>query len=157
LIKETLEFARSTFTNLSKDMLRKAVVHRLVNLQVTDMISHCVDGLMRHEFSSASQAMTSEFRISPSPELAEKKKELETFLYERVYRHPELISVRQQAQDRLKAMYASYCKNPDFIPQHHRVRIEDTGVRRTAVDYIAGMTDKFCEDTYKCVVSDQNR
>ena len=148
LVRESLEFVRSTFTNLSTDMLRKAVVHRLINLQVTDMIRECVDGLMRFGFSTATEAMASEFRIGPSSELAEKKKELETFLYKRVYRHPDLISVRKQGQERLKAMYEGYCQNPDFIPQHHRVRIENTGIRRTAVDYIAGMTDKFCEETY---------
>ena len=152
LIQETLTFVRKSFTNLSQDMLRKAVVHRLINLQVTDMISHCVDGLMQFEFSSAVEAMSSEFRIGPSAELTEKKKELEKFLYERVYRHPDLVTVRQQGQHRLKTMYEVYCKNPDFIPQHHRVRIENSGVRRTAVDYIAGMTDKFCEDTHNRMV-----
>ena len=96
LIREALDVVNRTFTNLSHDMMRKAVVHRLINLQVTDMIRNCVDGLMQSDFSSAAEAMASEFRIGPSPELAEKKKELETFLYERVYRHPDLVSVREQ-------------------------------------------------------------
>ena len=156
LIREALDVVNRTFTNLSHDMMRKAVVHRLINLQVTDMIRNCVDGLMQSDFSSAAEAMASEFRIGPSPELAEKKKELETFLYERVYRHPDLVSVREQGQHRLKTMYEGYCKNPDFIPQHHRVRIESSGLRRTVVDYIAGMTDKFCEETYKCLFGTNN-
>lgn len=148
LVKECLEFVRSKFTNLTDDLLRKAVVHRLINRQVTDMIQHCSRELADRDFQSAQEAMDSDFRIQPGSELAERKKEMEKFLYERVYRHPQLVQVRQKAQQRLKEMYNGYCRHPDFIPPHHRVRIETNGLRKTAVEYIAGMTDKFCEETF---------
>lgn len=148
LIKECLKYSRDKHSGLTEDLLRKSVVHRLINLQVTDMINHCTGELESHDFQSAHEAMNSRFRIQPSLELAARKKELESFLYQRVYRHPKLIKIREKAQERLRQMYEGYCQNPELIPPHHRIRIENAGLRRTAVDYIAGMTDKFCEDTF---------
>lgn len=148
MVKESLEFVRSKYSNLTDDLLRKSVVHRLINRQVTDMFKHCSCELAQCNFQSAQEAMEGDFRIQPGPEVAEQKLELEKFLYERVYRHSQLVDVRQKAQDRLRRMYEGYCKHPEFIPSHHRCRIEKTGVPRTAGEYIAGMTDKFCEDTF---------
>ena len=93
-------------------------------------------------------ALTSDFRIAHDSDFSQRKKELERFLYERVYRHPHLVEIRKRAQDRLKLMYQGYCERPEHIPQHHRVRIKNTGLCRTTVEYIAGMTDKFCEDIF---------
>ena len=148
MVKESLNFVRSKYTNLTNDLLRKSVVHRLINRQVTDMIDHCSRELAKRDFQSSREAMEVDFRIQPGAAVAEQKQELEKFLYERVYRHSQLVEVRQKAQERLRNMYEGYCKNPDFIPAHHRSRIEKIGLQRTAGEYIAGMTDKFCEDTF---------
>jgi len=40
LIKDSLRFVRKEFTNLNDDLLRKALVHRLLNFQVTCLLSH---------------------------------------------------------------------------------------------------------------------
>lgn len=148
LIQESLQYVQNHYANLTDDLLRKAVVHRLINRQVTDMLQHCTRELEERDFQSAHEATESDFRIQPGTEISEQKKELEKFLYERVYRHPQLVEIRQKAQQRLKQMYEGYCQRPELIPQHHRVRIDKNGLRRTAVEYIAGMTDKFCEDTF---------
>jgi dGTPase len=60
-----------------------------------------------------------------------------------------LVSIREKAQDRVKQMYQAYCDKPDFFPQKYRERAEKIGVRRMAVEYIAGMTDHFCEETFR--------
>jgi dGTPase len=98
---------------------------------------------------SADEVRRLPFRIGPSRELAELKQELERFLYERVYRHERLVAVRSQAQERIRAMYRGYLARPELIPEHHRQRIATVGIERTAADYIAGMTDRFCDAVYE--------
>ena len=129
-------------------MTRKSVVHQLVERQVTSLISHCAGQLNDRDFTSTQQAMHSDFLIEHTAELAEQKRELEAFLYQNVYRHPDLIKVRTRAQNRLKEMYAAYCQNPELFPAKYQERSETVGVRRMAVEYIAGMTDHFCEQTW---------
>ncbi len=149
LIAECLEHVRDQQTGLDKKRLRKAVVHELIDRQVTDMLDHCGRELSRHDFRSTAEACQSDFLIGPSPALAEKKAELERFLYQHVYRHPQLVSVRAEAQERIKAMFAGFCKDPDKMAPKYRARADIVGVRRAAVEYIAGMTDHFCEAVFK--------
>ena len=148
LIKDSLSFVRENFTNLNEDLLRKALVHRLLNFQVTCLLSHCAAELKRHQFQSAKEAMTSGFRLGHATEIRQQKEELEKFLYERVYRHPQLVEIRNRAQARVKQMFATYCRRPDLFPQKYQTRAEQIGTPKMAVEYIAGMTDKFFEETF---------
>jgi dGTPase len=148
LIRESLEHVQANYAGLNADLMRKALVHRLIERQVTGLLSYSAQQLQRHDFQSVEEALTSDFLISHSPELAEKKKELEHFLYERVYRHPKLVAMRQLAQERLKQMYQIYCHDPSWFPEKYQQRAKRVGVRRMAVDYLAGMTDHYCEVVY---------
>ena len=148
LVRDALKRVRDKYTNLNDDLTRKAIVHQLVERQVTSLISHCAGELQDRGFASASEAMQSDFLIEHPTELAEQKRELEAFLYRNVYRHPKLIDIRQRAQVRLKEMFAKYCECPDLFPKKYQQRSQKVGVRRMAVEYIAGMTDHFCELTY---------
>jgi len=149
LVGECLNYVQKNYVNLDEELMRKALVHRLVEFQVTRLLAHCAAELKRYDFQSVEQAMESDFVISHDPEITEKKEELERYLYQNVYRHPNLIAVRQQAQERLKQMYAFYCDNPSWFPLKYQKRAEKVGVNRMAVEYIAGMTDHFCESVYR--------
>ena len=149
LIGDSLNYVQQNYSALNQDLLRKALVHRLIEKQVTSLLAHCANELKRHQFRSVEEAINSEFQIDHSSELAEQKKELESFLHQRVYRHPQLIAMRDQAQARVKQMFEFYCQNPEFFPQKYHARAERIGVRRMAVEYIAGMTDHFCEETFR--------
>ena len=154
LIKDGLQYVRNRYAGLSAELLRKAIVHRLVNHQVTSLLNHTASQLKDRAFENTEQVAQSDFLIGPAPELAEQKKELEIFLYENVYRHPQLIAIRESAQSRLKKMFRAYCENPGLIPEKYHQRCEKIGVQRMAVEYIAGMTDHFCEETYRALFPD---
>src|SRR5439155_26797759 len=98
---------------------------------------------------SGQEARRSPIRIAASRELNDQKRELESFLYDRVYRHPRLIAVRGQAQDRLKRMFHKLCEQPDLLPPHFQSRAKIVGLPRTVGDYLAGMTDRFCDQQYE--------
>ncbi len=148
LIDECLSHVHRQYTNLSQKQLRKAVVHRLIDCQVSDMLKCCGQELANRNFSNAQQATASDFLIGPSPELAAKKIELETFLHQRVYRHPDLVQVRKQAQQRIQVMYEGFVKHPEKMTDKYRQRADIVGVRRAAVEFIAGMTDHYCEQVF---------
>ena len=93
--------------------------------------------------------------IEPSAELAEQKVELESFLYDRVYRHPQLIDVRTQAQRRLRVMFDGYLKQFELLPAKYQRREASVGRRRAVGEYLAGMTDRFCESQYRSYFAEQ--
>lgn len=149
LIRRCVELVRKRYTNLDETFLNKAIVHQLIELQVTDMIQHCETELEKANFGSAAEAMNRSFEIAPSPELAEQKKELETFLFDQVYRHPKLIGIRQQAHEKIQTMWQIYLDDPSRFPRKYQARAQRIGVPQMAAGYIAGMTDRFFEDSYR--------
>lgn len=149
LIAESLKHVRKNYSSLNPEFLRKAMVHRLIERQVTGLLLHCAGELRRYDFQSVEEALSSDFVIGHESELGEQKKELEKYLYEKVYRHPDLVKVREKAQVKVKEMFQRYCEDPELFPKKYQLRAEKVGVRRMAVEYIAGMTDHFFEETYR--------
>lgn len=148
LISECLRFVTNHYAGLNEELMRQAVVHRLIERQVTGLVEHCSTSLQKLEFGSVEEAIQSDFLIEPDAQLLEMKRELETFLHKNVYRHPDLVAIRQIAQSRLKKMFRSFCDDPGLFPPKYQRRAEKIGVERMAVEYIAGMTDHFCEQIY---------
>jgi dGTPase len=151
LIRRCLDDVHARHASLDRRLLRKAVVHQLINLQVNDLAGTCERELARRDFRSAAEAMASDYRIEPGRELAEQKLDLEQFLYREVYRHPRLVEMRTAAQERLREMVAAYCDRPGLIPAHYQERLQRIGRLRMAVEYVAGMTDHFCEQTWRAI------
>lgn len=149
LIHQTLARVHQRFGALRGELLRKAVVHELIDRQVTDVLQTAGGVLFQRRFETADEARQSGYRLAPSRELTEQKGELESFLYQRVYRHPRLVEVRRQAQDRLRTMFSGYCRRPALLPPEFRARAELVGIRRTVVEYLAGMTDRYCVQQYE--------
>jgi dGTPase len=149
LVREALALVRSRYTNLRPDLLRKAVVHQLLDQQVTDVLRSSAAALAAVAELDAEQLRRSPVRIGISPGLAQQKHELERFLYDQVYRHPRLIAVRHQAQVRLKAMFECYLREPGRLPPRYQQRADEVGLERSIGDYLAGMTDRFCDQQYR--------
>ena len=148
LIKTCLQHVTRKFTALDDSLRRTALVHQLVELQVTQLTSHCAGQLRQRGFANAFEAMSSDFLVEHADKMSEQKRELEKFLYEKVYRHPQLITIRTMAQNRLRQMFTAFCENPELFPAKYQVRADLIGAPRMAVEYLAGMTDRFCEQTF---------
>jgi dGTPase len=143
LWRQASERVRGGAVDLDELSLRRAVVHQLIDWQVGDLLQVASSGLASAALSDAEQARTADCVIQQSAALAEQKTELERFLFERVYRHSDVVSVRDRAQSALHEMFAEYLNRAELLPASFRARIETIGPRRTVCDYLAGMTDRF--------------
>ncbi|MBP88201.1 MAG: metal-dependent phosphohydrolase [Planctomycetaceae bacterium] len=151
LVAATILRVKKRLTNLPAELLRPTVVHELIDLQVSDVFRHCGQLLGQSGIQSVQEARLASFRIGPSAELAEQKAELEGFLYERVYRHPNLIQVRTVAQARLHEMFTHLLEHPEWLPKTFQRRSERVGLRCSVGEYIAGMTDRYCNEQYEAL------
>jgi dGTPase len=75
--------------------------------------------------------------------------QLEDFLMARVYLHPKLTQLQNQAGKELRRLFGYYVNNPEELPQRYRQRLDGQDPHRVICDYIAGMTDRFCQKTYQ--------
>lgn len=149
LIREMLRRVNDRFSDLSPRVLRQALVHELIDYQVGDVFQNCGAYLETASLNSALEARSAPFRIGPSDHVTIQKNELEQFLYDRVYRHPEIIRVRDQAQSRLHRLFAAYVRQPTLLPAAYAERSRVVGLRRAVGEYIAGMTDRYCDEQYE--------
>jgi len=46
-------------------------------------------------------------------------------------------------------MFELYCNCPDRLPPHFQVRSQVVGIPLATGDFLAGMTDRFCDQQYQ--------
>ncbi|MGH8596492.1 MAG: dGTP triphosphohydrolase [Gammaproteobacteria bacterium] len=70
--------------------------------------------------------------------------EMERFLSDRVYHHPDVARTDAEGQTMIHALFNAYRRDLTNLPPRFAARIAEQGVERVICDYIAGMTDRFC-------------
>jgi dGTPase len=133
---------------------RRAVLHELVDFQVAELVAESRRRLDSLSIDSVA-AVREAFRghegsrgmriIEHTPAVSAGKKQLEKFLFQRVYRSDRVMTVRTAAQEKLTRLFDWYCDHPDHMPPGFRERCGEFGVPRSVADYIAGMTDRYLE------------
>jgi len=149
LVRETLGEIRSACGELPPDVLRKTLVHELIDRQVSDVLLSTGPALANAAPKSAADVILRGLRIVVSPAMARHQKELQSFLYDRVYRHADLMRVRRDAQLQIRRLFEALVKSPRKMPERFLRRIESVGIRRAVGEYIAGMTDRFCVQQFE--------
>lgn len=149
LVREAKRRVQAKYGPLEGKLLRKGVIHELIDWQVSELLQYTSPLLAAANPRSAAEAQQCNLAIGVPPELATRKRELEAFLYQCVYRHEQLVAVRRAAQSRLRAMFAGYVARPELLPEKFQARGEEEGLPRSVADFLAGMTDRFCDDQYE--------
>jgi dGTPase len=69
--------------------------------------------------------------------------ELEKFLLHKFYQHESLLETAEKVNGWLRRLFGKFCNEPELMPGYFKSFIPQQGLKRTACDYIAGMTDRF--------------
>ncbi len=131
------------YTSLQPSELRRAVLHELIDWQVGNLLTQAGERLANFGVDSPQAVRQVPVIVVVSDELAEQKRVLEAFLYQRVYRHPKVIRHRQVAQQQLHEMFDRFMQRPEQLPDRFHQRSFVVGLSRCVADYLAGMTDRF--------------
>ncbi len=149
LWNEAVRRVRSQNAGLSRGEERRATVHELVDWQVSDLLAETSRRIAAHAPDSVDAVRRAPPLVAASDALTQMQRELERFLYDRVYRHPRLLELRELSQSKLRQMFDAYVARPELLPDNFRARIDKHGLARTVGDYLAGMTDRFAEQEHK--------
>jgi len=144
---------RRSSAALQDGELRRAILHELIDWQVSDLLARASQRITEFGLDSPEAVRRAELTVVASQELAAQKAQLESFLRQRVYRHPDVQAHRQLAQACLRTMFAGYVARPDLMPHSFRLRAGATGLGRTVGDYLAGMTDRFAQREFNRLFS----
>jgi len=85
-----------------------------------------------------------------SDEVLSEHQELKRFLRARLYNHPKVRQVMDEAIDTLKRLFEAYLQDPSRLPPEHQALVQRANAdggpaarARVVADYVAGMTDRF--------------
>lgn len=137
---------------LSDRQLRRAIVHEVIDWQVCDILAVAQRELAGRGLRSVADVRRAGRIIRPSGPVSDKKSGLEQFLFDRVYRHPDVLAKRRTAQQSLREMFDVLLKTPQRLPEKFgRIALHD-GLPRAVADYLAGMTDRFALQEHSRIV-----
>lgn len=126
-------------------------IRRMVDYLVSDLIMHA-----SHNIEQARVDSIDAVRLHPRPLISlsdpvlEEHQELKRFLRARLYNHPKVREVMDEARATLRMLFEAYLNDPARLPPEHQMlvaRADAEGGRaaraRVVADYVAGMTDRF--------------
>ncbi|MEX2306328.1 MAG: deoxyguanosinetriphosphate triphosphohydrolase [Pirellulales bacterium] len=148
LWREARQRVYRRFSNLDNRQLRRAIVHEVIDWQVSDVLDVAQRRLAALNIESIDSVRRVEVIVRPSVELAERKFGLESFLFDTVYRHPKVLLERRPAQQALRETFELLVNDPGQLPPKFQGLADRDGVPRGVADYLAGMTDRFALDEH---------
>lgn len=148
VVRRALQSIRDKHGMMPTTQLRQLLVHELIDLQISDMLTVSIEQLRAVDGRRSDEVCEAGVRLGHSESLAGERRELESFLFDAVYRHRRLIPVREAAAMRLRTLFQVLQKSPGRLPLRFRTRSERLPVERVVGEYLAGMTDKFCDSQY---------
>lgn len=126
-------------------------IRRMVDYLVSDLIEQAARNIAESKVDSI-DAVRAQPRalISLSEKVLDEHQELKRFLRAKLYNHPKVKNVMDEARQTLKALFEAYMEDPARLPVEHQALVAKaekeggtTARARVVADYVAGMTDRF--------------
>ena len=136
----------------SSNNRRQMLVHTLIDIQMDNFLQYSMELLSEAGQLDSKAVQDVGIQLQMSPEMQSDKEELEAFLFEHVYRHPKLVEVRLRAANRLNQLYRLLKSYPERLPVRFQKWVAEWGIEHTVAVYLAGMTDRFCDDQYTALI-----
>ncbi len=146
-----LRQVRARYPALDEVRVGHELMRRQITIMVEDVISAATANLARLRPESAEAVRAAgETIVTFTPAMAAEEKELKAFLYKHLYRHPEVMRVRVDAEKIVCDLFDVYFSDPRAMPEGWRAgpgegagRAEDRIRTRHVADFLAGMTDTY--------------
>ena len=129
-----------------KTILRTRTAKAIIDRLVGDCIYKSRQTLAKAGIKTVEDVYAkSENLIVLSAESEAKLAELEEFLLRNFYMNKSLLQTSGKVKDWLGLLLERLCQQPALMPGYFQRLAENEGCQRTVCDYIAGMTDRFCQ------------
>jgi dGTPase len=137
------------YGSLTKDMENIHTIKYLIDMEVTDLITHTQFMIEEMRIKTTDDVQTcKEGLVSFSSEISKKKLELQEFLQQNAYSHYRVVRMADKAKRFVEELFNAFIENPMQLPPEYQKWIEEAGLYQGVCDYIAGMTDRFAQDEY---------
>jgi dGTPase len=149
LFSEARDWVLERWPGLDRRLTRHQVVRRLIDRSVSDLIETTAATLREAGVASVGEVREAgRPLVGFSSALREQKRELQSALMERLYRHWRVLRVMNRSKRILRRVFRACVEDPREMPPRYRRWVDEVGVERAVCDYVAGMTDRYAEQQY---------
>lgn len=142
-----LKAVRMNYPDLEENRVIHEIMRRQITAMVEDVIATAQEALGEIRPQNADDVRAAGRVVAQfSPEMAQADETIKAFLYKNMYRHSEVMRVRERAASIVKDLYAAYVQKPELMGGQWAAgaeKLDDGGMARRVADYLAGMTDNF--------------
>ncbi|HEV2901268.1 MAG TPA: deoxyguanosinetriphosphate triphosphohydrolase [Pseudaminobacter sp.] len=142
-----LQRVRERYPALDPVRTGHELMRRQITAMVEDVISTAGARLAELKPQSADEVrLAGRTIVTFSAEMIPAEKELKAFLYKNMYRHDEVLRVREDADQIVRQLFDAYFVDPRAMPEGWREgldRASDRVKARHVADFLAGMTDTY--------------
>jgi dGTPase len=132
------------------DITRHRLIRRLIGLEVSDLVTTTDQRLRDSNVRGVEELQRLPYNVMAfSEDMHRRNRQLKDFLYANLYRHSRVVRMQVKAERILTSLFNSYCNEPNILPRHVQMQVDEFGLERTICDYLAGMTDRFAVEEYQ--------
>lgn len=144
---DILAEVRALYPRLDPVRCAHEFTRRQITRMVEDVISHSLANLGETRPSSANDVRRcGRTIIGFSALLEEADRQLKTFLFDHMYRHPNVVEQRSHADRVIRELFDVYLADPAQMPEGWAAglgKAEEAVKARSVCDFLAGMTDNY--------------
>lgn len=148
LWREAAQRTTARHAGLSNLQLRRAVIHELIDTAVSGMVQLAEARIDERRIQSVNDVRRGPKVVTVPASLVEKKRELQAFLFARVYRHAEVLTQRQTTTAELGALFDHFLAHPHELPAFYLAIADEDGLPRAVADYLSSHTDRSAREAY---------
>lgn len=120
-------------------------IRLMLSAQVYDVIDATRSAIAQSGIERADQVPVAGLLVRFSPEMRADSTALKRFLFQNLYRHPQVTGTMEQASRVVTELFALYVTEPPST----LVQRTGSSRERAVADYIAGMTDRFALSAHR--------
>lgn len=116
------------------------VIRRMLTAMVEDLVATTAAAVNAAAPADADAVRQAPPLVRFSAPLRAEADGLKRFLFQRLYRHPQVMDTTERARQAVTELFGAYCADPHEMPAEYAAAAD---LERSVADYIAGMTDRF--------------
>ena len=159
LWREAAGRADEAFRDMGHDIKATQVITFLIHILTIDLLENSIERIRAAGVESATDVQAcGERLIGFSEGTRARKRQLEDFLFENLYRHYRVQRMASKSRRFITELFNAFVEDPGLLSSNNQAKIQDEiaggmseedARHRVVCDYIAGMTDRFALDEYK--------
>jgi dGTPase len=147
--REAQDESKRLYPALDFKHRRYSMVRLLVDRQVTDVIRRTSANVRENNIATLDDVRNAKTRlVTFSDSMAASVDELKAFLNEKMYHHPRLRIMADQARKIIETLFRRYKEEPLHLHGKFKLRLDSEPVEIIIQDFIAGMTDRYAYKMY---------